>query len=68
MRGRDCSVECEGGRQRPCSGNGDASKAVLIVERLQRALADLAAMPQAAATVHDALTLTSGVRGVSLPI
>jgi hypothetical protein len=41
---------------------------VLIVERLQRALADLAAMPQAAATVHDALTLTSGVRGVSLPI
>ncbi len=42
MRGRDCSVECEGGRQRPCSGNGDASKAVLIVERLQRALADLA--------------------------
>lgn len=42
VRGRDCSFECLGGRENPCSGNGDEAKARSVSRRLQQALGSLA--------------------------
>ena len=42
VRGRDCAFECLGGKDKPCSGNGDESKARSVARRLQQALVQLA--------------------------
>jgi hypothetical protein len=42
VRGRDCSIECKGGKQQPCSGHGDQAKALRVAKRLQDSITELA--------------------------